>query len=209
MVPDPAAFRAPYIPLQKIRRIADEFRGRYWCQDLPVDIMDIIDFELGMGIETRKSLQSDVGIDALLMSDFQTILLDYDQYMDKRYENRLRFSVAHEVGHLVLHRDVWESLRISSEEDWIAVIQGMPDDQYAWLEQHAHEFAGRLLVPLDLLQDAYGQALTKLPREVQSWDPTGQVTCEYIANHICSFFGVSAAVIERRIRKEGLLGGGE
>ncbi len=37
--------------------------------------------------------------------DLNNIIIDHDFYMDQRFENRLRFTYAHEVGHLILHKD--------------------------------------------------------------------------------------------------------
>ena len=51
-------------------------------------------------------------VEALLVGDLKTIAVDRDVFMDPRAENRLRFSVAHELGHLILHRDVDGKVRI-------------------------------------------------------------------------------------------------
>ena len=167
------------------------------------DLRDILEFELDLEILPVQSLKSDVDIDALLMADFRTMLVDQDEYMDERFENRLRFSVAHEIGHLVLHRDVWEGIPIRSAEDWIAFIGGLPEDQWRWLENHANEFAGRFLVPPDALRVEYACVAERVPDEVRQWDPTGDQTRQYLADAICGVFGVSSQVIEHRLQKEG------
>ncbi len=52
-------------------------------------------------------LGEQLDIDALLMGDLSSILRDKRSLMSPRLECGLRFSVAHEIGHLVLHRDIY------------------------------------------------------------------------------------------------------
>ena len=78
-------------------------------------------------------------------------------------------------------------------------------DQYSWLEQHAYEFAGRLLVPPERLNAEFAGAVEKAKKAgFASWDSSGDAAREYIANSICRVFGVSGQVIERRIDREKL-----
>ncbi|MDT8391625.1 MAG: hypothetical protein RRC34_14080 [Lentisphaeria bacterium] len=116
---DPATLKAPYLTRETIRSQADAFRSAYWNNPLPVDVLAILEFDLAFEIRPVKQLLSDVDVDALLLADFQTMLVDQDEYMDDRYANRLRFSVAHELGHYVLHRGVWEGVPIDDAEAWI------------------------------------------------------------------------------------------
>lgn len=201
---DPRQFRTPYIDLATIRREADAFRAKYWNDTPPVDILDILEFGLEMEIVPVQSLRSDFDIDALLMADFQTMRVDQEEYMDGRYENRLRFSVAHEIGHLVLHRDVWTGIPIDTPENWVAFIRDLPEDQWRWLENHANEFAGRLLVPVEPLREHFASVAARVPTEIRDWDPTGDQTIQYLSNKLCSDFDVSREVIEHRIRREEL-----
>jgi len=49
-----------------------------------------------------NGLREQLAIDALLMGDLKSILVDKRAFMSPRLEYRLRFSVAHEIGHLRL-----------------------------------------------------------------------------------------------------------
>ena len=45
----PQDFKAPYLDKFEIRRRADEFRDKVWLSaDLPIDIMDVVEFELDL-----------------------------------------------------------------------------------------------------------------------------------------------------------------
>src|ERR1700722_8444970 len=97
---EPQYFKTPFIEQQEIWRIADEFRTRVWPSNkIPIDILEIVEFELDLEIRPISRLKEDNDIDALLLGNWKTIVVDQVQYMDERYASRLRFSMAHEIGH--------------------------------------------------------------------------------------------------------------
>ncbi len=203
---NPKEFKAPFIPIQHIRSEADNFRQTYWPSNtIPVNIFDILEFELDIEMRTISTLKKDADIDALLLGDLKTIVVDTHDLMDDRSQNRLKFSIAHEIGHLVLHADVFETIKFSSIDEWIQFFQEIPEDQYRWIENHAYEFAGRLLVPADKLKEALKDAISKAESlGFDKWDASGESTLEYISNGIARGFEVSGQVIEKRLIKEGL-----
>ena len=81
---DPRRFKAPFNPKERIWQEADRLRAAHPAgRELPVKILDL-----------------------LLMGDLKSILVDKRGFMSPRLEYRLRFSVAHEIGHLILHREI-------------------------------------------------------------------------------------------------------
>lgn len=203
---DLSGFRAPFIKREQAQAEADRFRLRYWpTGELPIDIQAVIEFELDMRIRTIPGLRQSCDIDALLLGDLQTIAVDRDVYMDDKMANRLRYSLAHEVGHKVLHPDLYSRIAHDSAEEWIWSFQTIPEDQYAWVEQHAYEFAGRLLVPVNRLKAELDQAVTDATNAgFTAWDQSGDAAREYIASSLCRHFGVSSQVIEKRLIREKL-----
>lgn len=201
-----APFRAPYLPMPEIRAAADAFRNKYWAgKDVPVDILAIVEFDLDMEIRPVPGMREQADVDALLLGDMRTIAVDSALYMDDRIQNRMRYSVAHEIGHKMLHSAIYPAAGISSVDAWIRWMQAIPDDQYSWIEQHAYEFAGRLLVPPERLQTEFDGAVAKARKAgFAQWDQSGDAAREYIASSICRAFGVSSQVIEKRIEREGL-----
>lgn len=204
---DPGEFKAPFIKIDDIRTEADKFRIRYWPQNtIPVDIFEILEFGLDIEVRTILNLREAGDVDALLLGDLKTIVVDQQDFLNDRAQNRLRFSVAHEIGHFVLHADIFSKIKYTSVEEWIDFFQKIPDDEYTWIEQHAYEFAGRLLVPreklIEKLKDAVSLAKTG---GFDTWDSSGESVREYIAHGIARYFGVSEQVIEKRLLKENLL----
>lgn len=125
---DPREFNAPFIPIEEIRRTADEFRTRYWPQNsIPIDIFAILEFELDLEIRPILNLKEAGDVDALLLGDFRTIVVDQRDFLDERAQNRLRFSIAHEIGHLTLHSELFSKIQHSSIQEWIGFFQQIPD----------------------------------------------------------------------------------
>lgn len=203
---DPREFKAPFITIENIRKAADQFRSQYWPQDtIPVDIFVILEFELGIEIRSVLNLKEAGDVDALLLGDLKTIAVDQNDFLNERAQNRLRFSVAHEIGHLVLHSDVFSKIQYSTIDEWIDFFQKIPDEEYYWIEQHAYEFAGRLLVPREKLIEKLNNAITLAEKSgFNAWDTSGESTREYIAHGIARYFEVSDQVIEKRLIKENL-----
>ncbi len=203
---DPREFKAPFIKIEDIRKAADEFRKRYWPQNIiPVDIFKILEFELAIEIRTISNLREAGDVDALLLGNLKTIVVDQNDFLNDRAQNRLRFSIAHEIGHFELHSDIFLKIQYSSIEEWIDFFQKIPDSEYTWIEQHAYEFAGRLLVPREKLIEKLKEAVAIAESSgFDAWDTSGESTREYIAHGIARYFEVSEQVIEKRLNKENL-----
>ncbi len=156
---EPESFKAPFFDQQEIWRQADAFRRRVWpSNEIPIGVMEIVEFELDLEIRPISRLREDNDIDALLLGNWKTIVVDQAQYMDDRYANRLRFSMAHELGHYVLHQTIFQQIPRGSIQEWIDFMRDMPEKEYSFLEYHAYEFAGRFLV----LPEALRRELTQL-----------------------------------------------
>lgn len=201
-----ANFRAPYFSKDEIWRKADEFRARVWpTAKIPIDVMDIVEFTLGMEFRTISALRSDDDVDALLLGDWKTIIVDQGLFLDDRYSNRLRFSIAHELGHYVLHKDLFSEIQWATTEEWVCFMRDIPEREYSFIEYHASEFAGRFMVPPDALRSELEKALllveeNGLPRTRLTEDSH----LVYIATGIAKSFDLSSDVIERRLKYEQL-----
>jgi len=203
----PRYFKAPFITPEQTWAEADRIRSKYWPSNtLPVEVEEIL-WQVGLRLEPVASLKNDGDVDALLLTGALTrIIVDLEEYMDDRMLNRMRFSIAHELGHFILHGDLYRKINHASVEDWIEFVQAVPEDQYNYVEQHAYEFAGRLLVPSDRLKQELTHAVKKAEKAgFIDWDKSGDAAREYIASSVCRIFGVSSLVVEKRIIREQLL----
>jgi len=142
---------APYLSNAKIEREADLFREKFWGYNVPVDIEYIIDIKLKIGIIPIPGFLKSNNIDALILSNWESIYVDREEYLDERRHNRLRFSLAHEIGHFVLHKTLYNNLNIKSLEDYYKLNKDILQKQYGYLEAQANKFANYLLVPRKIL----------------------------------------------------------
>ena len=199
-------FEAPFISPEEIHRHAESFRKQYWGEKaLPIDILSIVESDLRLEIRPIKNLRSECDTDALLLGTNKTIIVDFDNYMDARMQNRLRFSVAHEIGHLVLHKDLFLKLNHESIKEWQEFIHNIPDREYGFIEYHAYEFAGRLLVPIEPLRSYLEKSVSVAKQKgLTNEYLTGDAALSYISSSICKKFGVSDQVIQKRFLNEKL-----
>ena len=137
--------------------------------------------------------------DAFISSDWQKVYVDNDKYMEESYYNRLRFSIAHEIGHLVLHKELYEKLAIDSLEDFRSFLSDVPGQQYGYLETQANYFAGYFLVPRNILAKERETILNE-HKDIANID-TKQLN-GYLAIPLCKRFGVSAEVMEIALNSE-------
>jgi len=196
----------PFLDSAEIWEQADAFLDQYWpSRKLPVDILNIAEFDLHLDFRTIRDLKQDSDIDALLLKDRTTILVDHWQFMETQRPNRLRFSVAHEIGHLVLHCDIIEQFMCDSVKEWVAEIQGRRDSDYYRLEWQADEFAGRILVPYEILCDAFARSMALADSQgISTCGAPGEMIIQYVSEFIARRFEVSGQAIQCRLRREGL-----
>lgn len=141
----------PFLDSLVIKSKADAFRVKFWNDSIPVDIEKIIDIKLKIDIISVLGLQDYCDTDALISSSWNSIYVDHKRFLDDRYQNRLRFSLAHEIGHFVLHKEIYNNFKIRDKNDFYRLIKEIPQQQYSYLETQANKFANYLLIPRDLL----------------------------------------------------------
>ena len=190
---------------EEIREKAEIFRERYVkpTDKVPVPIIEIVECDLNILPWPIKGLKPKIDIDGFLSNDLKEIFIDEDVYYDLRYENRLRFTFAHEVGHYVLHKEEIEGCTFRTEKEWIKFREDMSEDDLFWFEQQAYEFAGRLLVPVKQLKIELQSHIEKIRIYADSYGKNGEdILIRALSRVISNKFQVSEGVIQRRIRNE-------
>lgn len=190
---------------EEIREKAEEFRRKYVNppNSIPVPVEEILEFDLGIIPWPKKGLLQEIDIDGFLSNDLKYLFVDADIYNNPRQENRLRFTYAHEIGHLVLHKEKIQSCEFRTAEDWIHFREEMSENDLLWFEQQAYEFAGRLLVPVDQLKLELENKKDKIKLFLDTYGKDDDdLLIQAISRVICSKFGVSEGVIRRRIKSE-------
>ena len=196
----------PRLKWNFIRQKAEDFRNSFVnpVDKIPVPIIEILELDLNIEPIPIKGLMERIDIDGFLTKDLKHICVDNDIYMDPRRENRLRFTYAHEVGHLILHEKEIKQTDFRTPEDWIHFREDFLEDDLNWFESQAYEFAGRLLVPKEkLIEEIQGFHAKIKEFRVLAGDEEESLI-DAISGMICNKFKVSRGVIQRRIRIEKL-----
>ncbi len=142
----------------KVERFRGEwFAGRH--ASLPVDVFTVAELDLRLDVIPFDDLFGKYGMDAMLRQDFTGIYVDTEAYQFLELgpvwkQKRLRFTFAHELGHFVLHRAEAASRDFSDFLAFFRWLHEESSERYC-VEQEANEFAGRLLVPRDCLEEDY------------------------------------------------------
>lgn len=185
----------PYFSNKELKQKAYEFRNLNWGDEVPVDIEQIVEAQLGIEIIPVLELYRQCNTDAFISSDWKIIRVDNDNYLDDRYYNRVRFSMAHEIGHLILHQELYTSFGIESVEDFYNLTE-RSNSEYGIIEGHANRFANFLLVPRNKLEIEKERVLQAHP-EIRELDIA--TVNSYIAIPLSKIFDVSQEVIEHSL----------
>jgi len=169
--------------------------------DLPIPIEEIVEFELGLNIVPLPNLYRDFQIESWLSHDTQTIYVDLRQC--EEMETRYRFSLAHEVSHLLLHADLFRGSRLDSFADWIAFQEGLDPVLRDNLEWQARSLAGRILVPGGPLV-AHAQAMVDRARRRLPHQVSPQALYGSISIPLAALFKVHEEVVRIRLSGDGL-----
>lgn len=142
---NPKWFRAPWITPAEIEQVIRDIQEEYRvCSIVPVDILGFAEYDLKLEFHFKPISQ--LGQDAFLLRDLSGIVFD-EQAFSEQNKSRLNFSLAHELGHYFLHRDVYGSVPFASIEEWIDFVEKIPPPEYQKIEWQADQFAGQLLMP--------------------------------------------------------------
>ena len=135
---------------EDIWAIADNFRmsKKLHGQEIPpIDVIYIVEVILKLDVIPLQDLFKEQRMDAALLSDLSGFYIDEEAYLlwetgDRWIENRLRFSFAHELGHLLLHQKEIKQNNFVSIDDFKNWAGNASNQRSA--EYQANEFAGRL-----------------------------------------------------------------
>lgn len=183
---------------QQIKDSADRIRLKFWGDKIPVDIENILEIKLNISIIPVLSLRQQISFDSFISSDWKNVYVDNESYMSDNYYRRIRFSLAHELGHRFLHKELFESLEIKSLKDYYRFYNDVPNDQYRFLEDQANKFAGYLLIPREIMVKHRDALLLDARKKLigTGLENVNVDLISYIAGDMADIFNVSAQAME-------------
>ncbi len=200
MPADFADIRIPFLRDDEIRLRADQFRVQHWGDKIPVDVELVAERNLRLLIIPIPDLYSKAHTEAFLSGDLKEIAYD-----PARPDFRIRFSIAHEISHIVLHVEAIKKMRAESFEEWKEIQANIPDALWGRAEYQAREFAGRLLVPPKQLIQALKE-LEPLIQQAKKIAPDLEIPVikELVSRKLAKKVFVSDEVIVRRMDAEAI-----
>lgn len=143
--------KAPFLTYNDVGKYAEDFLAKYHPSlELPIPIEYIIEFDLNMHIIPKAYLYKNFGQSGFLSFDRTRIFIDEYQY--DNFVEKYRFTLAHEVGHFVMHGDLYEGLHFESMQEYIEYLRSFPQSDLRWFETQGDWFAGQILVPTSQLK---------------------------------------------------------
>lgn len=188
---------APILSYSVIKKQAEIFLDKnHKERTIPTPIDEIIELKLGIKLNAVSGLKEKFDIDGFINSRCDEITMDSSVF--EKYLERTRFTLAHEIGHMILYKEIYCIGSFNSPEEYSKYQDSISSEDYDWLERQANIFAGCILVPEKPLREEVSKALrNQLTKEEDFAIPY----LEFLPEK----FKVSSMVLLRRIKKEGLL----
>jgi len=116
--------------------------------------------------------------------------------------SRLRFTVAHELAHYFLHRDLPQPTNFASLPDFARWTSNCGGRKFS-AEQEANEFAGRLLVSDTRLRACFDEFAPDAEKLIPNFNQSSALGDKF-ADRIAPRFGVNAQVITVRLDRDAI-----
>jgi Zn-dependent peptidase ImmA (M78 family) len=198
-----------YLSYNEIAKKAERFLNDNSVKSIPVPIEEIIDLQYGIDIIPIPDLSKQCGVDGFIYSDFSGICVDDFVFQNRIY--RYRFTLAHEIAHLILHKDYLRSCNFKNIDQWKLSHKGIDESDYNKMEYQGYSFGGLILVPRSTLEAQVKKHLPKIIPEIEKAKKKGVDRLVYLnyaldelATILSPVFEVSTDVLIRRIQYDNL-----
>ncbi len=170
---------------------------------IPVPIEDIIDVGFGIDLVPTPKLEERFLAVAFITHDLKEIRVDDFVYRKQPY--RLRFSLAHELGHLILHEAIYKQMAFKTPDEWKQAMTDLGSANYNRLEDQVDRFAGLLLCPPAQFRDHFAKVTGALAQAGKTFRDIPQEAQDYAVKGLARTFDVSSGTIWYRLRDEHLI----
>ena len=156
----------PYLKNNEIENKSNQIINEYFKSinkkiEMPIPVFDIVEY-LGYDLDFRcDGIYSDTNILGGLIIDDKRIELN--EILTKQ-EGRMNFTVAHEIGHIILHLPLFlnEKNKIFQRKNILCrKDQGMYGNNKKLIEIQADKFASYLIMPSDKVLNTFNRLYKK------------------------------------------------
>ncbi len=149
-------------PAAAAEALLRDFEERYDAAEAPpVPVERVARSLLGLFVDEADDIRALPGaptdqgrLSGMLDSEEMVVWVDRDEA--RRSPGRRRFTIAHEIGHLLLHVPTSREAFYDRPADIQEIDEGPPDEQLpdlSWREREANAFARELLMPETLVNE--------------------------------------------------------
>ncbi len=190
----------PYLKYEEIKSVANKFLNDHWPSgEIPIPIEEIVELSLRLRIAPFPELFREIKLNAFLTADRSTIFVDEIQY--NTYAEKYRFSIAHEVGHYVLHSEYYEHLPFSDIDTYKAWRLNADPEMVYRFEVQGNLFAELILMPSPQLVRVCEQVVKNHADHLKG---VGKDVWPYLAKDVAVEFEVSPLSASIRIEHEDI-----
>jgi Zn-dependent peptidase ImmA (M78 family) len=187
----------PFYDLPTLERIAKAFLIAYNDPNKSeVDIELIIEEQLGWQIVALEGLMENYSIEAYV-SKGNTLYMD--PYLIDWQERRYRFTLAEEVSHFLIHKDIYANCK--NLEEHLERYEQITGQEYWRMERNAKYLASAILMPSDIFEKESIALYEKIDRKKYK---TNQDVLYKITLELSNIFNVSDMASKIRFKNLGL-----
>ena len=192
--------------------VAGFLQRHHKSKSIPVPIEEIIDFDFNIDIIPLPGVQDLCDVDGFISPDFSAIYVDNYVYHNRPY--RFRFTLAHEIGHLIIHKEKLSQIRIDPTDavnSWASFLREIDGKDHSKIEYQGYTFGGLVLVPPINLLEQFNANLPMIEPLVDEAKQAGiprhnylKYAVDQMAATLSPIFDVSTDVLTRRIISDNL-----
>ncbi len=202
--------KVKYVPYKQISEATEKVLAKYnLAQSFPIDIDNLVDNTLGINVIPFPYLYKDFGISAITSSDLEKMYVD--EYLFMNLDQKYRFTLAHELGHRFIHKDIFRQAKIESLDTYREFLASLSDEEYYSLEYQADCFAGLFLVPPKQLEEQFKKRVKRVTSFVKNRlqntprEHYFDLIKAVLSREMSPFFGIHPTGIKIRLEKDNLL----
>jgi Zn-dependent peptidase ImmA (M78 family) len=202
--------KVKYVPYKQISEAAQKVLAKYnLAQSFPIDIDNLVDNTLRINVIPFPYLYKDFGISAITSSDLKKMYVD--EYLFMNLDQKYRFTLAHELGHRFIHKDIFRQAKIENLDTYREFLTSLSKEEYYSLEYQADCFAGLFLVPPKQLEEQFKKRVKRITSLVKNklQNPPREhyfdLTKAVLSSEMSLFFGIHPTGIKIRLEKDNLL----
>lgn len=134
-------------PLWHLEKIAKETleNAEKCIEGYRVDIEKLLEVKFGIIIDIHYNLQAKYGVMGYMLTHGKRLFVDNQLLDDSRFEQRYRFTLAEELAHYIIHKNIYVGCKTVDER--IHTESLLTRQESYFLEHNAKALASAILMP--------------------------------------------------------------